>query len=46
MISGGISSQGAKAGFTTSLFEIEYRQHGIKARLKLKRVPLRADKAC
>jgi hypothetical protein len=35
-----ISSRGAKAGFATSMFEIEYGQHGVNPRLKSKIEPL------
>jgi hypothetical protein len=43
-IIGGVSSPGTKVGFTTSMFEIEYGQHGVKTRLKSKTWLLRPEK--
>jgi hypothetical protein len=42
-MNGGIPSQGPKAGFTASMFEIEYEQHAMKTHLKLKTRPLRPE---
>jgi hypothetical protein len=46
MISGDILSRGTKAGSTTSIFETEYGQHGMKTRLKWRTGPLRPEKVC
>jgi hypothetical protein len=38
-----LSSRGTKASFTTSMFEIEYGQQGMKTRLKSNTGPLRTE---